>query len=106
MAKTETRHLPSRSELTEECNAMSLPTAIQRGRALRREGFRIVHHGVFSDSVEIPGGEHFDEARLNVRYNMVEDEDKSKIEKAKEYLILCETMLRQTSSNQRGYELV
>ena len=84
---------------------MTLPVAIKRGGELRKEGYRIVYHGVFANRVEIPGGEHFDEARLNVRYSMVEDEDKSKIEKAKEYLILCETKLGQTSIPQRGYRL-
>jgi len=82
---------------------MSLPEVIQRGRELRKEGYKLIWHGVFADSVKIPDGEHFDEAKLNVRYSMVEN--KGELKKAKEYLILCETRLKKTNPLQRGYEL-
>ena len=82
---------------------MDLPAVIQRGKELRKKGYRLIQHEVFSDSVEIPGGEQFDEARLNVRYNMADNKDE--LEEAKEYLMLCETILARTSTIGRGYEL-
>ena len=77
--------------------------AIRRGRELREEGFGLNWHPTWGHSVSIPSGEVFSETRLNVRYGMVDNKDE--LEKAKEYLAICEEFLMQTSEANRGYRL-
>ena len=65
---------------------------IARGKELRDKGYKIHHHPIWQDSVEIPSGEQLDETQIKVRYGDGSIDNKV-FEEAFEYLILCKEKL-------------
>jgi len=80
--------------------------ARQIGRELREEGYKLHSHPTWGHSIKIPSGEQLTETEMIVRYGGSDNEKfKKELEKALEYLVICEKILMKTSEVSRGFRL-